>query len=150
MLNLNLIESFRFWVGAVIIFIGIDQLTKLIAGSMGWPIFFNNQFAFSLPVPTFAMYLIYAFVLVGMSVYLYRTWKRFTGIQKLAWAFVYAGGLSNICERLVLGYVRDFIPVSSGVLNLADFFIIIGLILMLISNRYAKNSETENDNSNNM
>ena len=58
------------------------------------------------------MYLIYAVVLLGMSLYLFKTWNRFVNIQKLAWAFVYAGGISNIVERIILGHVRDFIPVS--------------------------------------
>lgn len=133
--------SFAFWVTLTILFIGIDQITKLAASHFDWPIFLNNQFAFSLPVPVFLMYAIYIVVLFGMSVYLHRTWTRFTNIQKLAWAFVYAGGISNIIERLVLGHVRDFIPISSGMLNVADFFIIIGLILLLVSNRYSKNNE---------
>src|SRR5688572_8767871 len=123
--------KFNFWIALVIIFIGIDQLTKWLATSFGWSIFFNDQFAFSLPVPTVLMYAIYAMVLIGMSVYVHRTWQRFSSIQKIAWAFVYAGGLSNIFERLVLGYVRDFIPIASGVLNVADFYILIGLILLL-------------------
>ena len=87
------------------------------------------------------MYTIYVVVLLGMSWYVHKTWHRFENIQKLAWVFIYAGGLSNIGERIVLGHVRDFIPVSSGMLNVADFFIIVGLVLMLISNRYTKTNE---------
>ena len=131
----------KFWLSAVIIFIGIDQLTKLAASHLGWSIFLNDKFAFSLPVPIFFMYAIYVVVLLGMSFYVYRTWHRFENIQKLAWAFVYAGGLSNIGERIVLGHVRDFIPISSGMLNVADIFIIIGLVLLLVSNRYSKTNE---------
>lgn len=135
-------KRFSFWIGLTILFIGIDQFTKWIASHLGWSIFLNDKFAFSLPVPVFLMYVIYIVVLVGMTVYVYKTWQRFENIQKLAWAFVYAGGISNIVERIVLGYVRDFISVSSGVLNVADFFIIVGLILLLVSNRYTKNNES--------
>ena len=131
----------NFWLSAVIVFIGIDQLTKLAASHLGWSIFLNDKFAFSLPVPIFLMYAIYVVVLLGMSFYAYKTWNRFENIQKLAWAFVYAGGLSNIGERIVLGHVRDFIPISSGMLNVADIFIIVGLVLLLVSNRYSKTNE---------
>ncbi len=138
---MNTFTKFNFWLGVVIIFIGIDQLTKFASSNLGWSIFLNDQFAFSLPVPVVAMYAIYAVVLFGMSFYVYKTWDRFEKIQKLAWSLVYAGGLSNIVERIILGHVRDFISVSSGMLNVADFFIIIGLVLMLISNRYTKTNE---------
>lgn len=138
---MNIFTKFNFWLLAVIIFIGIDQLTKFAASNLGWSIFLNDQFAFSLPVPVVAMYIIYFVVLLGMTFYVYKTWKRFESIQKLAWGFVYAGGISNIGERIVLGHVRDFIPVSSGMLNVADFFIIIGLVLLLVSNRYTKTNE---------
>lgn len=134
-------KRFSFWISLTVLFIGIDQLTKWIASHLGWPIFLNDKFAFSLPVPIFLMYAIYIAVLVGMTMYVYKTWHRFENIQKLAWTFVYAGGVSNVVERIVLGHVRDFIPVSSGMLNVADFFIIIGLILLLVSNRYTKNNE---------
>ncbi len=113
----------------------IDQLSKLAAGHLGWLIFLNDQFAFSLPVPVALMYVIYLVVLIAISIYVYKTWIRFDDLQKTAWVFVYAGGLSNVVERIFLGHVRDFIPILNGTLNLADFFIIFGLLLLLYSQR---------------
>jgi lipoprotein signal peptidase len=123
------------WFVGLIIFILIDQLTKLAITQLNWSIFLNDQFAFSLPVPRLIMFLIYFVVLVGISFYVYKTWSRFTDIQRWAWVLVFAGGLSNIGERLVLSYVRDFIPFVGGMLNLADFYILIGLFLLLASQR---------------
>lgn len=113
----------------------IDQLSKLMATQLGWPIFLNDQFAFSLPLPQAVMYGIYFVVLIGMSYYVWQTWERFSRMQKYAWAFVYAGGLSNIGERIATGHVKDFIPIANGMLNVADFFILIGLVLLLVSGR---------------
>jgi lipoprotein signal peptidase len=113
----------------------IDQLSKLFASKLGWSIFLNDQFAFSLPVPTLVMFIIYVVVFVGMSYYIFLTWQRFSFQQKIAWSFVFAGGLSNVVERIFLGHVRDFIPIANGMLNLADFFILIGLVLLLASSR---------------
>lgn len=118
----------------------IDQLSKLAVSKLGWSIFFNDQFAFSLPVPQVVMYLIYFLVLVGISVYVRKTWKNFSSQQRMAWTFVFAGGLSNVVERIFLGFVRDFIPIAGGVLNFADFYILLGLVLLLASTR-TKNSE---------
>jgi lipoprotein signal peptidase len=128
------------WIGLTLIFITIDQLSKLAASQFNWPIFFNDQFAFSLPLPTAVMFVIYVSVLAGMSVYVYRGWKQFNLLQRSAWVLVYAGGLSNIGERLVLGHVRDFIPIANGWLNFADCYLLVGLMLLLASTRY-KSSE---------
>ncbi len=130
-----------FWFIATTILILIDQLTKFLAKSFDWPIFFNDQFAFSLPLPSVAMFLIYFAVLSGMSIYMFRTWHRFNRMQKYAWSFVYAGGLSNIGERIFTGHVVDFIPIANGMLNVADFFILIGLLLLLASSRYQSEAE---------
>jgi lipoprotein signal peptidase len=126
----------KIWILIIFGLIVIDQFTKFIAAQSGWPIFYNDEFAFSLPLPFVLMYLIYALVIIGIAVYLYRTWNRLNKIQHYAWCFVLAGGLSNIGERLVLGAVTDFIPIANGMLNMADFFIIIGLLLLLTSRRY--------------
>ena len=56
------------WFGITIILIFIDQLTKLIVSRLGWSVFLNNQFAFSLPVPVILMFVIYVAVLIGISV----------------------------------------------------------------------------------
>lgn len=132
-----------YWFVLTAILITIDQLTKLIATQLGWPIFLNDQFAFSLPVPVALMFAIYILVLSGMSIYAYRTWARFNKMQKVAWAFVYAGGLSNIGERIIFGEVIDFIPIANGMLNVADLFILLGLVLLLASNRYEDSSSKD-------
>jgi lipoprotein signal peptidase len=125
----------------------IDQLTKFAVSHLGWSIFFNDQFAFSLPVPVVVMFAIYILVLVGISFYVFRAWNHFDNLQRWAWVLVYAGGLSNILERIVLGHVRDFIYIANGILNVADLYILAGLILLLISQRYSlkKAMQTENN-----
>jgi signal peptidase II len=113
----------------------IDQLSKLAVSKLGWSIFLNDQFAFSLPVPIVLMFAIYLLVLSGSLFYIYKFWKNFSSQQKLAWTLVVAGGLSNVVERIFLGSVRDFIPLAGGMLNFADFYILIGLVLLLVSTR---------------
>ncbi len=136
------------WFAVVLFFILIDQFTKWLAVHWNWSIFLNHQFAFSLPVPGVVMAIIYILVLVGIAIYIIWTWHRFSRMQKLAWAFVCAGGLSNIGERIVLSHVRDFIPIANGMLNVADLFIIFGLILLLVSQRYSDHSTTTDRSEN--
>lgn len=133
----------KFWAFLVVILILIDQLTKFLATQFGWSIFFNDQFAFSLPLPPILMYFIYFVVIIGITFYLKNTWSALNRMQHYAWSFVLAGGLSNVIERVVLGHVRDFIPIANGMLNVADFFILLGLVLLLTSGRFNQEQTLE-------
>lgn len=108
----------------------IDQLTKRLAV----PMFLNDRFAFSLPLPIWAMYGIYIVVLGGSAWYVRPRWRVLPGWQRLAWILVWAGAISNIGERLVLGYVRDWIYIVNGVFNLADGYILLGIAILLFYN----------------
>ncbi len=50
---------------------------------------------------------------------------------------ILAGAVSNLLDRLTLGYVRDFIDLNLGfTFNVADIFIVLGLLaLFLINNQ---------------
>lgn len=59
----------------------------------------------------------------------------FTPMDKVGLALVMAGGLGNTLNRLVRGYVIDFIYFSIKgfpVFNLADFYIFIGMGILVI------------------
>ncbi len=103
-----------------------DQLSKY---TVKHP-FINTAFAFSLPLPKIAIYAIYMVVLGLIGSYILTKHKNFLGREKLAWVFILSGAVSNIAERVLLGYVRDWIYILNGVFNLADFFIIFGMLVL--------------------
>lgn len=107
--------------------ISVDQFTKFFAEN----IFKNSVFAFSLPLPVWLIYTIYAFVLGAMLVYCLKNYQKFSKQQSLAWVVIFSGAVSNIGERIILGYVRDWIFILNGVLNLADFYILLGILILL-------------------
>ncbi len=131
-------NTFGFWFAVVFVLIVIDQITKWYAQENLASLFLNNQFAFSIPLSVPIMYALYTIVLSVVIHYLYKNWKQISIIAQLGWSCILAGGLSNIGERIVLGHVRDFIPLFNGVFNLADVFIIAGVILVLFSNRHSE------------
>ncbi len=50
-----------------------------------------------------------------------------------AWQMVLAGGIGNLIDRLVRGYVIDFIKTPFiATFNVADAFVVVGVILLLI------------------
>jgi len=122
-------KYFYLLLGAALII--LDQISKYLAAGQG-SIFRNKLFAFSLPVPDAAMYFFYIIVLAAVVWYVVRRHQKFSVRESVAWTLVLAGGISNIGERLVLGYVKDFIYLLNGVFNFADFYIILGIILLLL------------------
>ena len=80
---------------------------------------------FYVGVPTFALVLM-LLILIKLQD------EKF--VTSLALVFVLAGAVGNLMDRFVYGYVNDFVGVSGfGVrtfLNLADLWIILGLVLL--------------------
>jgi lipoprotein signal peptidase len=117
-------------------FVAIDQLVKFLVPNP----FKNYFFAFSLPVPTVIMYGIYFVVLSASIVWAEKHWRGETNLFKLAWVLIFAGAFANVGERIILGYVRDFIYISffrwTGVYNLADGYIILGIIILILPISY--------------
>lgn len=144
--------AFVFWFLLGIVLIGADQATKFLAfrldrpGQLGWLVsrqnFFNNRFAFSLPLPAAVMGLAYLLVLAGLARYVAARGSSFSNLQALAVVLIFAGGISNVAERWRLGGVRDFIAIRwlnwIGYYNLADFYILAGIILLFLISTFSK------------
>ncbi len=110
--------------------IGLDQAAKFFSTN----IYRNYNFAFSLPVPTVAMYLIYSLVVGAIVFYLAKNYFLLSLPALIGWTLILAGAVSNIGERVALGYVRDFIYILNGIFNLADAYIIMGILILILSN----------------
>lgn len=106
----------------------LDALRPVI----GRQLFLNDKFAFSLPLPPWIMYGIYAIIFSVILGYIIRNFFTLTISHKIAWIFVIAGAASNIGERIYYGHVKDFIYIFSGIFNIADLFIILGIIMLLL------------------
>ncbi len=130
--------SVGFYFCIFLLAIFVDQVIKFFVTDH----FKNYYFAFSAPVPQVVMYLVYGTALTILAVYMYRSFLTFDIPRKLAWTFIGAGAVSNVAERIVLGYVKDFISIFGGILNVADFYILGGVFILLLldfSPRFRKN-----------
>jgi len=138
-------RPFVFWFLGLLLII-LDQLSKhfifsierenLISPFLGLQIFRNYHFAFSLALPAWGMYFIYVLVMALIARHIFKNYREFNFLAALAWTLVLAGAVSNIGERLYFGYVRDFIFVLNGIFNLADGYIVIGIILLLLNRKH--------------
>jgi signal peptidase II len=134
-----------YFVFLFVILIVLDQLAKYLASN----IFKNYKFAFSLPVPVWLMYPVYFLVVALIVWHVVKYRNSFAWNSALAWTLILAGAAANIIERIILGYVRDFVYISlsrwTGIYNIADGYIIVGIIILLIT--YNKNSKFQIPNS---
>ncbi len=137
--------SFVFWLLLLFVFIFFDQYSKQIIftrpDKLFWighflPIihvtpFLNYYFAFSLRVPLVIMYLVYATVIFFILRHIVlHAWTLGT-VALLAWVLIIAGACSNVFERIWLGSVRDFLAIGTGIFNVADVYISVGVLLLL-------------------
>lgn len=89
----------------------------------------NTGVAFGTPLPgiTFLIPLI----LLGMSVFLWRSWNKISELEKTGYLMIITGGLLNALERTIFGSVTDFISVQYfAVFNVADIAITWWVILL--------------------
>jgi len=75
-------------------------------------------------------------IILGLGFYL-KKHKPCGNLEKYGYVLVFGGALGNFLERLFLGYVTDFLDFNIfgynyPIFNLADSFIFVGIVLLLI------------------
>lgn len=75
-------------------------------------------------------------IIVGIILYVYKN-KGDNVLEKIAYSLILGGALGNFVDRIISGYVIDFLDFNIfgydyPIFNLADTFIVIGVILMVV------------------
>lgn len=116
-----------------IVILAIDQITKAFFSSRDFLVK-NYGLPFGINFDPKVNLLIVVACFITFTGYL--LYKRKDRRLILGTTIVLAGAFSNIADRVVLGYVRDFINFGLGfTFNLADVFIIIGIIMLLYNSQ---------------
>ena len=111
-------------------FWGIIRLNYLPGGNTGIAFGFLGNTEIAMKIVT----ILTAFMIVGLVVLYFTFFKRNKPAQ-VCLAVIVAGAIGNFIDRVVLGYVRDFLdvtPLGFGTCNLADFYITFGAVALLI------------------
>lgn len=148
----------------------LDQLTKWLAviylqGEPSFPLwpdvlhftFVKNEgAAFGiLSGHRWVFMLISTVAIVALTIYLFRFCKL-NGWVKVSLAMIIGGGIGNMIDRVMLGYVIDFIDftlIDFAVFNVADSFVTVGagilIVYLIVSEirelRAAKNRKPEGE-----
>ncbi|MDD5043812.1 MAG: signal peptidase II [Patescibacteria group bacterium] len=96
--------------------------------------FFRNKFiAFSIPLPAGIAVIFSAVILAGLFLFLYWLFRNGRRAAAFGLVILIAGALSNFGDRIIYGYVIDYVGFASlSFFNLADIMIAVGAFLFII------------------
>ena len=144
-------EQLMLYTGVILIGILLDQLTKWLAVRFLLPIDTcpiindvlhltyaeNRGAAFGILSNDRWVFMLFSSVMiVALLVYLFYPKKQATQLFSVGVAMVVSGGIGNMIDRVVLGYVVDFLNfelINFAIFNVADSFVCVGAGLMVLS-----------------
>ena len=134
---------------SIVLLVGLDRFSKILAVkylSGGTPVTViphilglryteNTGAAFSMLSKNTDFLIIITIVSMAFLVYLIFIKKYGTVIERALMTVVLAGGIGNLIDRIVSGYVVDyfeFLFMNFAVFNVADIYITVGISLYLV------------------
>lgn len=108
----------------IILLVAVDQSSKFLAQALDLQIVRNRGIAFSV------LNEINPVIIIFILLFLLKYWRG-----NIWFILIFAGGVSNLIDRLRFGYVVDFINLTFlPTFNLADVFITIGVLGIIYEN----------------
>lgn len=132
-------------ISIVAIIILIDQILKIwmqnveevniIPEILNFKVTQNADAAYGIGSNSTIMYVLTNLVILGVIFKFITTQSEFVDKKmKIFLSFIFAGGVSNVIDKIIRGYVTEFIDfkqiINIPVFNIADLFILIGWVAM--------------------
>lgn len=130
-------------ISIVVVIVLIDQVLKfwiqsvgeisIISGVLNFKVSENNSAAYGIGSNSTIMYLLTNVIILGVIFKFITTQNEFVDQKlKIFLSFIIAGGISNVIDKVLRGYVTEFVDfgqvVNLPVFNIADLFVIIGWV----------------------
>ena len=101
--------------------------------------FTNINIAFGLPLPQLVIIILTFLLLIALGFIWWLDLWRGNFLSLLGLSLIILGALSNLLDRLIFGYVIDYINIFIWpVFNLADAMIVVGIIFYIIDKYFIK------------
>jgi len=131
------VEKKYFWTALwAVVFFALGNFFIGLAAKHFWSqlVVPNPGIVFGLPLSSTLAYLLTGVVIASL-ILVYKNFASDDRVQSIAFGMMVGGALANFFDRVVFGYVIDFIHLQvfglSGVWNTADFTILFGIIIWL-------------------
>lgn len=137
-----------------VLLVAADQLTKLYAINVIKPqgtitlidnFYYltyveNRGAAFGILQNQRAVFIVVTLIIFAVFGYILCKYKIEGKLFFTAIVLIFGGGVGNLIDRIFRGYVVDFLQFSffSPVCNLADYFITVGAVLLIVSVLFCK------------
>lgn len=140
----KLSKEFIVLISILITIVVIDQILKIwiqsigeinvIPGILDFKVSQNRNAAYGIGSNSTIMYVATNIAILGVIFKFMTTQNQFVDRRfKIFLSFILAGGISNVIERVIRGYVTEFIDFGQvtnwlPIFNLADIFVLVGWI----------------------
>ena len=134
-----------------IVFLVVDIISKLVVSSLmnvyDSIVIIKNFFCFTYVRNTGAAWSIFegrvlgiivvSLIIISFIVYYISKQKVKSKLEKIGYSLILGGALGNLLDRIIYGYVIDFLDFNIfgydyPIFNLADSFIFVGVMLLII------------------
>lgn len=116
-------------------FIPLGREKEIIGNILSFTYIRNEGAAFGILHGARLFFILFTLVAFALaSFYIFKT-RPDSPLEKTALSFIAGGALGNFADRIVFGYVRDFIMtvfIDFPIFNVADIFVCIGAFLYVI------------------
>lgn len=128
-----LVSEFMIFNQSIVVIDNLFKLTYVKNTGAAWSIFASN---------TFFIIFVSLLIIIALIYYIYKS-NSLKFFEKLSYSLILGGALGNFFNRIFCGYVIDFIDLNIfdwnyPIFNLADTFIVSGVVLLLIGTWRAK------------
>lgn len=137
------------WIAVIVISVALDRITKWLAvlylkgnGSVsiiGELLHFtyveNEGAAFGMMKNARWIFMVISTLAIGAMIFYLIKYKPKSRLALVSLAMIIGGGIGNMIDRVLLGYVVDFIYIKIidfAVFNVADAFVCVGTALLII------------------
>lgn len=138
----------------------LDQLTKWLAVKFLMPVgtfpiiedvlhltyLENEGAAFGMLKDSRWVFLVISTIAIAGIIFYFVRFKPQNKLFQLSLAFILGGGIGNMIDRTLLGYVVDFIDfrlINFAIFNVADSFVCIGAVLLFIYVLFIESKENK-------